>query len=120
MTGSSLTFDGVLFRMTQTYRCVARCVLHFECMPVLTSFCTHHPGKKGVGLGKRAPSPGLAERAAKAMKADEEAKHESFRDRTRTAFEERRIVGQLTNATKTLQSLDEKAGVEVRSVPFLS
>lgn len=81
---------------------------------VLTTHSLTCTGKKGVGLGKRAPSPSLVERAAKVLKEEEQTKHESFRDRTRSAFEERKIMGQLSNATKTLQSLDEKSGVEVR------
>lgn len=70
-------------------------------------------GKKGVGLGKRPPSPGLSERILKAARTKEETGKESYRSRTRDEYEERRATGRLLSATRTLLSLDEKAGVKV-------
>jgi hypothetical protein len=70
-------------------------------------------GKKGIGLGKRTVSPGATKRAAKVSRKDEETERESYRDRTRNAFEQRRAAGGLVNATQTMLSLDEKAGVKV-------
>lgn len=75
-------------------------------------------GKKGVGLGKRAPSPGSSERVAKAARIEEEGSRDSYRSRTRGDYEERRATGRLLSATRTLLTLDEKAGVEV-SFPCL-
>ncbi|PAV20727.1 hypothetical protein PNOK_0335400 [Pyrrhoderma noxium] len=69
-------------------------------------------GKKGVGLGKRASSPDALERAAKAARIEEQSTHDTFRSRTREAFEERRALGRLSAARRTLLSLDEKAGIQ--------
>ncbi|KAL5508361.1 hypothetical protein ACEPAH_5980 [Sanghuangporus vaninii] len=69
-------------------------------------------GKKGVGLGKRAPSPGALERASKAARIDEDRKRETYRSHTREAFEERRVLGRLSAASRTLLDLDEKAGIQ--------
>ncbi|EGO01784.1 hypothetical protein SERLA73DRAFT_166301 [Serpula lacrymans var. lacrymans S7.3] len=68
-------------------------------------------GKKGIGLGKRAPSPSFEERVAKMAKMAEDASHESFRDRTRREYEERRCEGRLAPAQRTCLALDEKAGI---------
>lgn len=73
-------------------------------------------GKKGVGLGKRAPSPSGMERIAKAAKLAEESDQESFRDRTRREFEERRAEARLINATRTLLTIEETAGEPVSAV----
>jgi hypothetical protein len=74
-----------------------------------------HPlGKKGIGLGKRAPSPTELERQAKVAKAAEEANKESFRDRSRREFEQRRAENRLGPAQQTCATLDERAGKEVR------
>jgi len=69
-------------------------------------------GKKGIGLGKRAPSPTELERLAKAARVAEEAEKESFRDRTRREFEHRRAEARLEPAQQTCASLDERAGKE--------
>ncbi|KAH8113375.1 hypothetical protein DFH11DRAFT_339576 [Phellopilus nigrolimitatus] len=69
-------------------------------------------GKKGVGLGKRAPSPGVAERLAKVARLDEEMGKETYRSRTREEYVERQAIGRLVNATRTLLTLDEKAGIQ--------
>ncbi|KAH9179950.1 hypothetical protein EDB89DRAFT_2217437 [Lactarius sanguifluus] len=69
-------------------------------------------GKKGIGLGKRAPSPNELERLTKAAKVAEEADKESFRDRTRREFEQRRAEARLAPAQLTCASLDERAGKE--------
>lgn len=67
-------------------------------------------GKKGIGLGKRAPSPTALERLAKAARVAEETEKESFRDRTRREFEHRRAEARLAPAQQTCASLDERAG----------
>ncbi|KAI0254315.1 hypothetical protein BJV78DRAFT_1274148 [Lactifluus subvellereus] len=69
-------------------------------------------GKKGIGLGKRAPSPAELERLAKVARASEEADKESFRDRTRREFEQRRAEARLEPAQRTCATLDERAGKE--------
>ncbi|KAI9466773.1 hypothetical protein BJY52DRAFT_1423593 [Lactarius psammicola] len=69
-------------------------------------------GRKGIGLGKRAPSPNELERLTKAAKVTEEAEKESFRDRTRREFEQRRAEARLAPAQQTCASLDERAGKE--------
>jgi hypothetical protein len=53
------------------------------------------PGKKGIGLGKRARSPTLSERVAKMAKMAEETSHRDYRDRTRQEYEERRAESKL-------------------------
>ncbi|KAH9077425.1 hypothetical protein EDB83DRAFT_2549169 [Lactarius deliciosus] len=68
--------------------------------------------RKGIGLGKRAPSPNQLERLTKAAKVAEEADKESFRDRTRREFEQRRAEARLVPAQLTCASLDERAGKE--------
>ncbi|KAG2158847.1 uncharacterized protein EDB93DRAFT_1237667 [Suillus bovinus] len=68
-------------------------------------------GKKGIGLGKRARSPSAADRLAKMAKMAEAASHESFRDRARREYEERRAEGRLSPARQTCLTLDEKAGI---------
>jgi hypothetical protein len=70
-------------------------------------------GRKGIGLGKRASSPAEVERLAKVAKAAEEADQESFRDRTRREFEQRRAETRLVPAQQTCATLDERAGKEV-------
>ncbi|KAH9951771.1 hypothetical protein B0H21DRAFT_818200 [Amylocystis lapponica] len=69
-------------------------------------------GKKGIGLGKRAASPSASERLAKMAKMAEHSEHESFRDRARQEYEERRAQGRLAPAQRTCATLDEKAGRE--------
>ncbi|EMD40567.1 hypothetical protein CERSUDRAFT_44717 [Gelatoporia subvermispora B] len=73
-------------------------------------------GKKGIGLGKRAASPGAPERLAKMarMAADqqEQVSHSAFRDRARQEYEERRAQGRLAPAQRTCITLDEKEGRE--------
>jgi hypothetical protein len=71
-------------------------------------------GRKGIGLGKRAPSPTELERLAKAAKVAEDADKVSFRDRTRREFEQRRAESRLGPAQRTCATLDERAGKEVR------
>jgi hypothetical protein len=73
----------------------------------------HYLGKKGIGLGKRAPSPTELERQAKVARATEEANKESFRDRSRREFEQRRAETRLGPAQQTCATLDERAGKEV-------
>lgn len=68
-------------------------------------------GKKGIGLGKRARSPSAADRLAKMAKMAEAASHESFRDRARREYEERRAEGRLGPTRRTCLTLDEKAGI---------
>ncbi|KAG1755883.1 hypothetical protein EDB19DRAFT_438571 [Suillus lakei] len=68
-------------------------------------------GKKGIGLGKRARSPSAADRLAKMAKMAEVASHESFRDRARREYEERRAEGRLAPTRRTCLTLDEKAGI---------
>jgi hypothetical protein len=75
-----------------------------------------HAGKKGIGLGKRARSPGAANRIAKMAKMAEDASHESFRDRARREYEERRAEGRIAAAKRTCLTLDEKAGITVRLI----
>jgi len=72
----------------------------------------HISGKKGIGLGKRAPSPAELDRLAKVAKASEEADQESFRDRTRREFEQRRAEARLVPAQQTCATLDERAAKE--------
>jgi len=69
-------------------------------------------GKKGIGLGKRAraPSPTSAERVAKMAKMAEVTSHETYRDRARQEYEERRADGRLIPAQRTCETLDEKSG----------
>jgi hypothetical protein len=73
-------------------------------------------GKKGIGLGKRAraPSPTSAERVAKMAKMAEVTSHETYRDRARQEYEERRAEGRLIPAQRTCGTLDEKSGKLVR------
>ncbi|KAG1892654.1 hypothetical protein F4604DRAFT_1672625 [Suillus subluteus] len=68
-------------------------------------------GKQGIGLGKRARSPSAADRLAKMAKMAEAASHESFRDRARREYEERRAEGRLSSARQTCLTLDEKADI---------
>lgn len=84
---------------------------------ILCSPCSYNVniGKKGIGLGKRprAPSPTSAERVAKMAKMAEATSHESYRDRARQEYEERRDDGRLFPAQRTCVTLDEKAGKSV-------
>ncbi|KAI0069009.1 hypothetical protein BV25DRAFT_1792352 [Artomyces pyxidatus] len=68
-------------------------------------------GKKGIGLGKRAASPTQLDRLAKLAKVEDEAGKESFRDRARREFEQRRAEGRLAPAQRTCTNLDESAGI---------
>ena len=70
-------------------------------------------GKKGLGLGKRAPSPTENERLVKAAKLADESSRDAFRTRTQREYEERRAEGRLFSAQKTLSTLDEKAAASV-------
>ncbi|KAI0049562.1 hypothetical protein FA95DRAFT_1488802 [Auriscalpium vulgare] len=67
-------------------------------------------GKRGIGLGKRAASPSDLDRLAKVAKAEEQDSRESFRDRARREFEQRRAEGRLVPAQRTCANLDEQAG----------
>ncbi|KAH7100562.1 hypothetical protein BKA62DRAFT_771333 [Auriculariales sp. MPI-PUGE-AT-0066] len=73
-------------------------------------------GRKGLGLGKRAPSPSrvASERKSKVARvaAVESETREDFRDRSRDEWAERRAEGQLAAARRTCVTLDDKAGVE--------
>jgi len=69
-------------------------------------------GRKGIGLGKRAPSPNDLERLAKAAKVAEDVEKESYRDRTRREFEQRRAEARLASTQQTCAILDERAGKE--------
>jgi len=69
-------------------------------------------GKRGIGLGKRAPSPTELDRLAKVARATEEADKTSFRDRSRREFEQRRAEARLGPAQRTCVTLDERAGKE--------
>jgi hypothetical protein len=69
-------------------------------------------GRKGIGLGKRGPSPNELERLAKAAKIAEDTEKESYRDRTRREFEQRRAEARLASAQQTCASLDERAEKE--------
>jgi len=69
-------------------------------------------GKKGIGLGKRASSPTELERLAKVARATEDTNKESFRDRSRREYEERRADARLGPAQRTCATLDERAGKE--------
>jgi len=69
-------------------------------------------GRRGIGLGKRAPSPTELERLAKVARAAEEADRTSFRDRSRREFEQRRAEARLGPAQRTCATLDERAGKE--------
>jgi len=73
-------------------------------------------GKKGIGLGKRprAPSPTSAERVAKMAKMAEVTGQETYRDRARQEYEERRADGRLIPAQRTCETLDEKSGTTAR------
>jgi len=73
---------------------------------------TEWSGRKGIGLGKRAPSPTELERLAKVARAAEEEDKESFRDRSRREFEQRRAEARLGPAQRTCATLDERAGKE--------
>jgi hypothetical protein len=77
------------------------------------------PGKKGIGLGKRASSPTSVERVVKMAKMLETSRHDTFRDRSRQEYEERRAEGRLHAAQRTCITLDEKAGKSVRFVGLL-
>lgn len=72
-------------------------------------------GKKGIGLGKRAraPSPTSAERVAKMAKMADATSQETYRDRTRQEYEERRAEGRLGPVQRTCTSLDEQSGKTV-------
>ena len=52
-------------------------------------------GKKGIGLGKRARSPGTTERLAKMAKMEEIAKHGEYRSRARDEYKNRQAEGRL-------------------------
>ncbi|KAI9510416.1 hypothetical protein F5148DRAFT_578661 [Russula earlei] len=75
-------------------------------------------GKKGIGLGKRAPSPSELERLAKVARAAEESDKETFRDRSRREFEQRRAEARLGPAQRTCATLDERAGKEFNVLWF--
>ncbi|KAF9246949.1 hypothetical protein BU15DRAFT_38624 [Melanogaster broomeanus] len=68
-------------------------------------------GKRGIGLGKRARSPGASDRLAKMAKMAEDASKENFRDRSRREYEEKRAEARLAPAQRTCLTLDEKAGI---------
>jgi hypothetical protein len=85
-------------------------------LPCITNLHLSITGKKGIGLGKRAPSPTELERLAKAARVAEETEKESFRDRTRREFEHRRAEARLAPAQQTCASLDERADKEVRTL----
>lgn len=89
-------------------------LLFISVLPYITKLLLSITGKKGIGLGKRAPSPTELERLAKAARVAEETEKESFRDRTRREFEHRRAEARLAPAQQTCASLDERAGKEVR------
>jgi hypothetical protein len=91
-------------------------LLLFHILPSITKLCLSFIGKKGIGLGKRAPSPTALERLAKAARVAEETEKESFRDRTRREFEHRRADARLAPAQQTCASLDERAGKDVRTL----
>jgi hypothetical protein len=91
-------------------------LLLFHMLPCITKLCLSYTGKKGIGLGKRAPSPTALERLAKAARVAEETEKESFRDRTRREFEHRRAEARLAPAQQTCASLDERAGKDVRTL----
>ncbi|KIK90991.1 hypothetical protein PAXRUDRAFT_14034 [Paxillus rubicundulus Ve08.2h10] len=73
-------------------------------------------GKQGIGSGKRARSPGASDRLAKMAKMAEEASNESFRDRSRREYEEKRAEARLAPAQRTCMTLDEKAEITVSTV----
>lgn len=52
-------------------------------------------GKQGIGLGKRARSPGAPERLAKMAKLAENMERRSFRERARDEYNNRRAEGRL-------------------------
>lgn len=58
------------------------------------------PGKKGIGLGKRARSPTISERVAKMAKMAEDTSHRDYRDRTRQEYEDRRAEGKLSKLSR--------------------
>lgn len=91
-------------------------LLFFSMLPCITKLHLFITGKKGIGLGKRAPSPTELERLAKAARVAEETEKESFRDRTRREFEHRRAEARLAPAQQTCASLDERASKEVRRI----
>ncbi|KAF9221865.1 hypothetical protein BS17DRAFT_219057 [Gyrodon lividus] len=68
-------------------------------------------GKQGIGLRKRARSPGASDRLAKMAKMAEDASKESFRDRSRREYEEKRAEARLAPAQRTCVTLDEKAEI---------
>ncbi|KIJ19929.1 hypothetical protein PAXINDRAFT_67570 [Paxillus involutus ATCC 200175] len=68
-------------------------------------------GKQGIGSGKRARSPGASDRLAKMAKMAEEASNESFRDRSRREYDEKRTEARLAPAQRTCITLDEKAEI---------
>ncbi|KZT58835.1 hypothetical protein CALCODRAFT_451182 [Calocera cornea HHB12733] len=71
-------------------------------------------GRQGLGKGKRALSPSAeaAEKAAKVAKlaADEASDAETFRNKAKLEFEERRAEGRLMSARKTCMTLDDGIG----------
>ncbi|EJT97615.1 hypothetical protein DACRYDRAFT_102318 [Dacryopinax primogenitus] len=71
-------------------------------------------GRQGLGKGKRALSPTAEaeEKASKVAKlmAEEAASADTFRNRARQEFEERRAEGRLLTARKTCMTLDEETG----------
>ncbi|KAH7887916.1 hypothetical protein F5I97DRAFT_1806012 [Phlebopus sp. FC_14] len=73
-------------------------------------------GKKGIGLGKRARSPGVSDRIAKMAKMAEETSQTNFRDRSRREYEERRAETRLAPAQRTCLTLDEKAGISFNTL----
>lgn len=93
-----------------TYHLFSRSIL----LPVHVS-----SGRKGIGLGKRAASPTELERLAKTAKLEEETSKESFRDRARREFEQKRAEHRLFPAQNTCVTLDEKAGKKVCPLKFL-
>lgn len=73
---------------------------------------TRSPGRKGLGLGKRAASPTSSSsshpsKSAKLTTHDVEDA-EAFRNRTRLEYEEKRAEGRLVFATRTCVALDEE------------
>ncbi|KAF8485004.1 hypothetical protein DFH94DRAFT_624403 [Russula ochroleuca] len=69
-----------------------------------------------IGLGKRAPSPTELERLAKVARDTEDANKESFRDRSRREFEQRRVEERLGTAQRTCVTLDERASKEFNAL----
>jgi len=93
---------------------------HFLSGQVLTlhggSPFNNNLGRKGIGLGKRAPSPTELERLAKVARDTEETNKESFRDRSRREYEQRRVEARLGPAQRTCVTLDERAGMEFNAL----